>query len=301
MIKWLQEHKALLYQVIGYLTVAMVLLTVFIYFKFPWEKLSLFVEAKIEEATSGSLEIKEREIRFPLKMIWTGVTFEPRAVSHPIAIEIDRISVEWTLRRLLQRRLELLWSVQFAEGKGRGRFLAQPTDQGMQYRIQGDLEEVQLEQVFEFVAPNVQGVEGSVKITRIQHDWVGQEFLKGTGEASLEITDSRIKNWDIRFNRILASLSMKSGVAQLDDVLAQGPAVELTGSGNILIRPVLSNSLINFNSRAIIRDPSGPLALLAGSSSRRGGAGTADLTLRGTFRRPTLFLNGIPVWTPSSG
>jgi type II secretion system protein N len=295
MISWIKEHKAALFQVIGYLTIAVVMLTMFIYLTFPWEKLSRYVEVRIEEATSSSIEVGKSEVKFPFKMIWTEVRFRSVEERRPVRVDIDRLSMEWTLARLLQRRLELLWAVRMAEGEGHGRIQAQPTGQGMQYRITGDTNGIQLARLVEYFTPNAYGIEGSVRVSQLRHDWVGEDFLKGTGEANLEISDSRIGTLDVSFNRISARLSMKSGVAHLEDVSAQGPVLDLAGSGNVLLRPVLPNSLINFSSRATLRDPGGPLSLLFGSS--RGGAGASELTLRGTIRQPKLFLNGVHVWT----
>lgn len=301
-MKWFREHRTALFQAVGYLTATVILLTVFLYLTFPWEKLSRYVEVRIEEATASNIEVERSEIRFPFRMIWTGVKFRSKRVNKPIEIDLDRISMEWTLRRLLQRRVELLWSVRVAEGEGRGRILAQPTPQGMQYRVTADSSGMQLDRLIGYFAPDLHGIKGTLRITQLQHDWVGMNPLKGTGTANLELSDSHFEiqnpmagKVDLGFNRVTAILSMKAGVAQLEDFLAQGPDMDITGSGNVLIRPFLQNSLVNFTSRATIRNPEGPFSLLMGSSGKPGGG--TDLMLRGTIRQPKLFVNGVYVLT----
>jgi type II secretion system protein N len=300
MIKWFNEHKGALFNFIGYLTFAVILVTVFIYLTFPWKKLSRFIEFQVEEALDSSIEVQKSEFHFPLKLVWTGVAFRPREGPKSVHVDLDNISLEWTLRRFLQRRLELLWSVKLAGGEGNGQIAAQPTDRGMQYRFEGDLQDIHLENLITFVAPNPYGLDGVIGITHARHDWVGENIFRGTGSADLEVTDARSKTFDIGFNRITGHLVMKGGVAQLDDFLAQGPAMDLTGSGNVLFRPKLEDSLVNFNSRATIRDTKGPLALLGALSPKRGAGGATEFSLRGTFRRPTIFMNGTPVNFPST-
>jgi type II secretion system protein N len=300
MIKWFNEHRGALFNFIGYLTLAVVLVTVFIYLTFPWQKLSRFIEVRVEEALDSSIEVQKSEFHFPLKLVWTGVAFRPRGGPRTVHVDIDHISLEWTLRRFLQRRLDLLWSVKLAGGEGSGEIAAQPTEKGMQYRVEGNLREINLANVMAFVAPNPYGLDGSIGITHARHDWVGENFFKGTGSADLEVTDARSKTFDVGFNRITGHLVMKGGVAQLDDLLAQGPAMDVTGSGNVLFRPVVEDSLINFNTRAVIRDTKGPLAILGAMSPKAGPGGSTEFSLRGTFKRPTLFMNGAPVYLPST-
>jgi len=298
MIRWIQEHKNGLYSLIGYLTFAVVLVTVFVYLTFPWEKLSRFIEFQVEEALDSSIEIKKSEFHFPLRLVWSGVAFRPRERQKALRVDLDQISLEWTVKRFLQRRLEVLWSVRLAGGEGNGQIAAQPTEKGMQYRFEGNIRGVQLGRILEFGVSNPYKIEGAVQISNVRHDWVGENFIKGSGAADLSMTDTRFEvetplgKFPMAFNQVSGHVSMSAGMAQLDDVLAQGPALDLTGSGNVLFRPRLEESLINLNSRATVRDPKGPLAMLGNLSPKGGAGGTTEFSLRGTFKRPTLFVNG---------
>jgi type II secretion system protein N len=306
MLKWIKTYKNTLFLVLGYLTLGVILLTVFLYLTFPWQKLTAFIVAQAEKATASSIEFKESEVRFPLKLIWTGVVVSPRAAAysaqdqnrHPVRVAADRVTVEWALVPLLKRRLELLWTIEAAGGKGRGLVAAQPTDQGMQYQFRGDVEDLRLERLIEYMAPNSYGIEGVIRVTAAQFDFVGKEFLKGSGSAALEILDARIAFLDVPFTRIKGDLSMKAGSARLENVQAQGPVLELVGGGDILFRPNLQDSLVNFNSRTMIRRPEGLLAFLVDPS--KGSENAIELAVRGTFNRPTLFKNGTAIYTFSS-
>ena len=301
MFKWIQSHKTTVLLALGYLTAGVILLTVFLYLTFPWQKLSDFILVKAEEAMVSEIEVKESEIRFPLKLIWTGVVVSPHKAPHtdgrPMRVVADRITLEWPLGPLLSRRMELLWSVETAGGEGRGLMAVQPTDQGLQYHFRGDAKQLRLGQIIEFMTPNTYGIEGTVKIADARFDFLEADVLRGSGSAVLEVSDARISSLDLAFSRITGQLSMKAGVANLENVMAQGPAIELVGGGNILLRSGLPESLINFNSRASVKKATGPLSILGGSSAEGGPESGIDLALRGTFKRPTLFFNGVPVFT----
>ena len=291
---WLRRHKTALFRATAYLAAGIILLTVFLYLTFPWKKLSRYVRIQAEKVTASSIQIEESKVRFPLKMIWTGIVLSPRAAANPIEVKADQLSIEWTVGSLLKRRLEFFWSIKTAGGRGQGQIAGQPTDRGMQYRFEGDLKELDLGQIIEFIAPNVFEIEGTVELTGIQHDWIGADFLKGSGAADLEIVDARVGALELAFSQIKGHLAMRAGVAHLDDVTAYGPSMELVGSGNILFRSNLPGSLVNVSSRLTVKDDTGPLSMLAGIAAS---GKPIELSLRGTLRRPTLFLNGKPMMT----
>ena len=292
LLNWFSRHKVTLYYTIGYLTAGIILLIFFLYLTFPWEKLSNYVEIQTEKFLGSVIDIRESEVKFPLKMTWSGVSIRPQTAQKTIRVNIDRISLEWTVRSLLKRRLDLIWSIQAAGGRGRGRIAGQTTDRGMQYRLTGDLKELDLGKIIEFVNPNVHEIEGTLALKQMQHDWVGGNFTKGVGMADLELVDGRIGTLDLIFTHIRGKISMRGGVAQINNILALGPSLELRGSGNIVFRPKFPDSLVNLNTRATVKDSSGPLALLAGSSSMARPGKAIELSLRGPLRRLTFFLNG---------
>lgn len=300
MFKWIRRHKTTVLLTLGYLTAGVILLTVFLYLTFPWQKLSDFILVKAEEVMVSEIEVKESEIRFPLKLIWTGVVLSPHKAphtaqhmdGHPMRVVADRITLEWPLRPLLSRRMELLWTIQTAGGEGRGLMAVQPTDRGLQYHFRGDAKQLRLGQIIEFMIPNTYGIEGTVKIADARFDFLGADVLRGSGSAVLEVSDARIRisqlDLDLPFSRVTGQLSMKAGVARFENFQAQGPVMELVGGGDILLRSSFQESLINFNSRTSVKKAEGPLSLLGES---------AELAIRGTFKRPTLFFNGVPVFT----
>ena len=294
---WFQRHKTILFRVIAYLTAGIILLTVFLYLTFPWQKLSRYVRIQAEKYTASSIKVEKSEVRFPFKMIWKGIVFSPHTTENPIEVKADQLDLEWPVGFLLQRRLELFWSIRTAGGEGRGKIAGQPTDRGMQYHFEGDLKELNLGRVIEFITPNIHEIEGTVDLTGVRHDWIGSDFLKGSGTADLEVVDARIGALDLVFSQIRGRLAMKAGVAHLEDVTAHGPSMELMGSGNILFRSDLSKSLINLNSRATVKDAAGSLSMLGGLSASGKPGKAIELSLRGTLRRPTLFLNGAPILT----
>ena len=106
MIRWIQEHKSTLFGILGYLTFSVILLTVFIYLTFPWQKLSRFIEFQVEQALDSTIEIQKSEFRFPLKLVWTGVAFKPREAGKAVRVDLDKIS---RYQRNLRSNLPDFW------------------------------------------------------------------------------------------------------------------------------------------------------------------------------------------------
>lgn len=295
---WIKRHKIILLSVFGYLTAGLVLVTIFFYLTFPWEKLSRYIEFKVEEATGSSIEIGKSEMKFPLRMVWTDAVIQSEMEGRSIEVRLDQLDVAWALRPLLRRQLELDWSVTFAGGRGWGKIAAQPTDQGMQFQVRGAAKEVALGEVISFFTPNQFGINGQITISGLQHDWIGNNFQKGSGEATLEISDVRIDVLDLVFTRIKGHVIMRTdGVALLENVSAQGPALELSGSGDLLLRPRFSNSLVSFSSRLNVRQTSGALSMLSVFVPKNSGPKSIELSIRGILKRPTLYLNGQSMMT----
>ena len=293
LVEWLARHKARLVSAIGYVTVTVMVITVFIYLTFPWQKLSDWVQGKIERGLSVQISVGESRVRFPLLFIWRDVTVS-RFGRNPI--RADQISVKWPLGAVLRRKLDLDLSLRVLGGRMDGRLAVRPGESGRTYHFEGSGQGLDLAQLADAFQWPSEGLSGTLLISRIEHHWENQDFLKGEGLAEIEGIGIEHKRWEIRFRRMTGTVTLKGGMSNLDRFSAQGPALDLVGSGSLLLRPNIMDSLLNFNSRVTIRQPTGPLALLKTMASSEGGL---DLALRGPLRGPTPYVNGTPF--PSIG
>ncbi len=210
----------------------------------------------------------------------------------------DQVSVDWPLGAILQRRLNLEFGLQGLGGAARGRVTARRTPQGMKYHLEATGKEFDLEKLAAGFRLPSRDVSGAVGINRLEHDWMNGDVLQGQGLLVLEAKEVGLKNLEARFSQINGNLSLKGGMGHLENFAAQGDALDLVGSGSLLLRPDFMESLLNFNSRVTLRKPTGLLALLSAMASPDG---HLDFALRGVLRRPTPYVNGTPLGAIGAG
>ncbi|MBI3611238.1 MAG: type II secretion system protein GspN [Nitrospirae bacterium] len=289
--EWFNRHKAALITAIGYATAAVVTVTVFVYLTFPWSKLSDWIRIKVERAAALEISVRKSEVRFPFRLVWKGVTVS--RVEHPVPVlwTAEEISVGWPIGAILRRHWDLDLVVQTLGGEARGRLTVRRAALGMKYRLEGSGKGLDLKKLAEGFGLPSNDVSGTILIRRIEHDWMNGDVLQGQGVLALEATGVGSKRWEIQFSRMNGSMSFKGGMGNLENFSAQGDALDLAGSGSLLLRPDVMDSLLNFNSRVTLRKPTGPLAFLSAMAPPDG---HFDFALRGVLRRPTPYLNGTP-------
>jgi hypothetical protein len=161
----------------------------------------------------------------------------------------------------------------------------------MQYHLEATGKGFELGKLAALFQLPPEGVSGTVRVSRFEHDWTNQDWMQGQGVLSLEATEVGLKQWEIRFKRLNGNVTLKAGMSNLENFSAQGEALDLVGSGSLLLRSEFMESLLNFNSRVTLHKPTGPLALLATFASPDG---HLDFALRGVLKQPTPYVNGAP-------
>ncbi len=292
------RHRAGLITAIGYVTAAVIAITVFVYMTFPWQQLSDWIRVKIERATALEISVQKSHVRFPFRLVWNGVTVSQPGPAARVLWTADQLSVGWPVGSILRRQLDLDFGLQGVGGEARGRMTARRTAQGMKYHLEATGKGFDLGKLAAAFRLPSQDVSGAVGISRIENDWMNGDVLQGQGLLVLEANEVALKNLETRFARINGNLSLKGGMGHLENFSAQGDALDLVGSGTLLLRPDFMESLLNFTSRVTLRKPTGPLALLSAMASPDG---HLDFALRGALRRPTPYLNGTPMGTIGAG
>ncbi|MBI3995648.1 MAG: type II secretion system protein GspN [Nitrospirae bacterium] len=288
----MSRHKTGLVAAIGYATAAVIAVTVFVYLTFPWQQLSDWIRVKIERAANVEITIEKSRVRFPFRLIWTGVTVrQPGPVAH-ILWTADQVSAGWPVGAILRRQLDLDLGLQGLGGEARGRVTARRTQQGMKYHLEAAGTGFALEKLAAGFRLPSKDIGGAVAVNRLQHDWMNGNVLQGQGLLALEAKEVVLKSLETRFARINGEVSLKGGMGHLENFSAQGDALDLVGSGSLLLRSDFMESLLNFTSRVTLRKPTGPLVLLSAMASPDG---HLDIALRGPLKRPTPYVNGTPL------
>jgi len=297
-LQWVSRHRSGFITAIGYATAAVITITVFVYLTFPWEKLSEWIRIKVERAANLQVTVQDSRVRFPFLLIWKGITVSRVGHPAPVLMTADQISVAWPIHAILRRHMDLDLALKAWGGEAHGRFTARRTGQGMQYHLEASGKGFELGKLAALFQLPPEGVIGTVRINRFEHDWTNQDWMQGQGILSWEATEVGLKQWEIRFNRLTGNVTLKAGMSNLENFSAQGEALDLVGNGSLLLRPEFMESLLNFNSRVTLHKPTGPLALLSSLASPDG---HLDFALRGALKQPTPYVNGAPFAVPGTG
>jgi type II secretion system protein N len=287
----MSRHRSGFITAIGYATAAVITITVFVYLTFPWEKLSEWIRIKVERSANLQVTVQDSRVRFPFLIIWKGITVSRAGHPVPVLMTADQISVAWPIGAILQRHMDLDLALKAWGGEAHGRFTARRTGQGMQYHVDASGKGFELGKLAALLQLPPEGVSGTVRISRFEHDWTNQDWMQGQGSMSWEATEVGLKQWGIRFNRLNGNVALKAGMSNLENFSAQGESLDLVGNGSLLLRPEFMESLLNFNSRVTLHKPTGPLALLSSLASPDG---HLDFALRGALKQPTPYVNGTP-------
>jgi type II secretion system protein N len=298
LFQWVSRPRAGLIEAIGYAAAAVIAITVFVYLTFPWQQLSDWIRVKIEGAAGLEISVQKSRVRFPFRLVWNGVTVSRPGPVARVLGTAEQVSMGWPLGAILRRQLDLDLGLQGLDGEARGRLTARRTPRGMKYHLEATGQGFDLGKLAAGFHLPSRDVSGAVEVNRLEHDWVNGDVLQGQGVLVLEANEVALKNIEARFARINGNLSLKGGMGHLENFAAQGDALDLVGSGSLLLRPDFMESLLNFNSRVTLRKPTGPLALLSAMASPDG---HLDFALRGPLRRPTPYLNGTPMGTIGAG
>lgn len=288
-VAWLSARSGQIATALSYAAACLVLVTLFLYLLFPREKLSDWVLAQTESAIASEIEISSGKMEFPFRLVWSGVTVIPHA-NPAIRVDLDEIALDWEIIPLIQRQLDLSMRLRGAGGTGLAFLAIQRTPEGPQYRLEGDLLDLDLEQVAEFLGIPPGEISGRLDVSVPTHHWVGDAALQGTGTVEIVASDVVIEAIDLTFDQIKARMKLAAGIGTFEALDARGPVADLVGSGSLVFRNRLSDSLVNLSSRLTVKDTNSLLAL-----ANRAGESSADLALRGPLGRPGLFLNGEPM------
>ena len=269
-LSWFKQNRAVLVTVIEYATAVAIAVTIFIYVTFPWQKLSDWIRVKMERAMAVEIHVDESHFRFPLRLEWDGVTVTRLDRSGPLRMTAQKVTVNWPIGAVLRRKVDLQFSSRLLGGEMHGRLSARRSESGIQYHFRGSARGLELGELAVLFQFSSEDLGGTVEISGIEHYWLNQDWMRGEGKLVFEATGVEHRALEIRFRRLSGTVTLKSGMSNLENFSAQGSALDLVGSGSLLLRPKIMNSLLNFNSRVTLRNPTGPLGMLSVLASPEG-------------------------------
>lgn len=282
--------------ILGYGLYFLLLIVIFFCLTFPYQKLEGLLVAMLEQALSSEIEVRESRWDFPLGLDWSGVLLQPRT-GFKGGVVVDRASAKVYVLPLFRRHVEMEFLVEAYGGKIRGNVSIQQGDGKAQYYFQESAQDLELRAMGLDLPFDLSG---RLKLD-LEATWQDQDILHGSGTGSLELLNFQtqkgsVGGWEVpalSFGKAAASLTLKNGMVSAEGFNAQGPDLEASGQGTLLIRDPLSEGLLNVALRVSVKEAlREKFPVLAMMGDQRN---PVEISVKGTLRRPLISVNGVPV------
>jgi type II secretion system protein N len=281
---------------LGYGLYILVLLTVFLYLTFPYQKLQNRLISMMEQALSCQIRVSESHWLFPLGLAWKEVHLRPQK-GFKEDVVVDQARAKIYLLPLLGQNVQMDFFAEAHGGKVRGSFSAQRRDGKVHYYFQESAQDLEL-RLMGLDLPF--HLEGRLRLD-LEAAWQDQELFRGKGSSALELLNVKsssvsLNGWqvpELSFGRIAVKLGLQSGMVMVENFTAQGPDLEAKGEGTLLLRNPWFEGLLNLTVKASLKeDLRQKFPVLAMMENDRE---PVEVMVKGTVRRPLMSVNGVPL------
>ncbi|MFQ5456100.1 MAG: type II secretion system protein GspN [Nitrospirota bacterium] len=294
MLVWIKRKKRAIISVILYLIYGIVLLFIFLYLSFPYDKFERWAVAAIENRTPLQLTIREGSLYLPPGIIWKGVKITHPSFADNRVFEIERMNANIDLFSLFTKEHSIEFAFNTSGGTGNGILSIERIEDRLKYRIDASGEGFSLEKTN--LLDKGPQIEGKLKVD-IENEWE-RDFIKGDGESYIEISGLKIKGFKIRdipipefsFPKVVGKITIKGGFGVLKELSAQGMEADISGKGNIIFREMFYNSIINLSFTIDIKEGfKNNLMFLLNQYLKDNRS--INISIKGTFKRPVVYIN----------
>jgi type II secretion system protein N len=281
---------------LGYSLYVLALMLFFLYLTFPHQKLEIRLITMLEQALNCQIRVNQSQRIFPMGLDWKQVHLHPR-VGFKSDVVVEQARARVYLLPLLQRRVETDFFIEALGGTVRGSFSVQRRDGKTHYYFQESAQDLELQALGLDIPFKM---EGRLKLD-LETAWQDQDLLRGSGSGDLELlgikTTGVLVNGlalpDLSFSRVATKLGLKNNVMTVENFSAQGPHIEATAQGTMLLRNRWSDGLLNLTSKAYVKEDlrqKFPVLAMMGN-----GRDSVEVVIKGTLGRPTISINGVPL------
>lgn len=297
-VSWpaLKISRRHIFSLMGYGLYVIGLLVFFLYLTFPYQKLQDRLIAFLEQASSCQIRVNESRWLFPVGLFWKGVHFSLQE-GFTEELVVDQARAKVYLLPLLRRSVQTDFSMEVGGGKVRGSFSIEKRDGKLHYYFQESAQDVDLQRLSLDIPVKL---EGHLRLD-LEAAWQDQALIRGSGSGTVELLNVKtsagsVNGWqipDLAFGRIALKLGLKDGMLALDEFDAQGPHVEATGNGTMLLRNRWSEGLLNVNAKAYFKEDlrqKFPVLAMLGN-----GRDPVEVAVKGNLGHPLVSINGMPL------
>lgn len=266
---------------------------------FPFRQVERRIISLLEDKASIKLDIREDLFRPPANYIWKGVRFNMQNIPYLDGIELDRVSAHVNLLPLFKRRIETELKAEGVGGNFNGKLVIEKEKRGFSYSIKGGGVNINLDRVIQANGDREGNISGKLRLD-IDYAWSGNDPANGNGVLNLEIAGLNVKHIevngfpikDLLFSSVSGKVGLKGDVISIERLTAKTTGIELVGSGNIIKRDRLMESMLNLTFN-INQRGDGPIAALLAPFTVSNKGRPAILAIKGSIDHPLYYLNDI--------
>ena len=282
--------------VLGYTLYSILMLLLFLYLTFPHRQLEIRLISMLEQTLACQIRVNESQWLFPIGLTWREIHLHPQT-GFKGDVVVDQARIKVYLLPLLRLNVQTDFFMEAYGGKVRGSFWVRKREGKINYYFQESAQDLELQAMGLDVPFKL---EGRLRLD-LEATWQDRDVLRGNGSGTLELLGiktagvslSGVELPDLSLSRIAAKLGLRNGIVTVEDFKVQGPDVEATGQGTLLLRNRWSEGLLNLATKAYLKEElrkKFPMLAMMGNNRD-----PVEILLKGTFKRPLVSINSVPL------
>lgn len=290
----------------GYCLYGLLAVLFFVYLTLPVEAIGRFLLAKASAQAGVHISAKSFKRSAPFGFDSEDVTITD--FSGPqVFMTSPRVSVAVVPSSLFSHKRLVKISLPIYGGSAEGRLSIDSSGSLPRYELDAALQNILLQEAPIFhlkeagpsdrQAGNLHGIGRA----EIHYAWDANRTITGSGQISIEIQDLKTEGMtvmkfpvsDLSFPKVIGKLTMKDGIATLNELSGSGSGMDVTGSGLVQLRQPLMSSLLNITMKLALKNKAGLPDSLVLLKSLVGENRPIELVITGTMGRPFINTRGL--------
>jgi type II secretion system protein N len=290
----------------GYCLYGLMAVLFFVYLTLPVEAIGRFMLAKASQQAGVYISAKGFKRSASFGFDSQDITITDLGGSQ-VFMTTPRMSVAVVPSSLFSHKKLVKISLPIYGGWAEGRLSIDSSGSLPRYEFEAVLQNILLQEASIFrqketgpadrQAGNVHGI-GRVEV---HYAWDADRPTTGSGQISIEIQDLKTEGMtvmnfpvsDLSFPKVVGKLTMKDGIATLNEFSGSGSGMDVTGSGLVQLRQPLTSSLLNMTMKLALKNKNGLPDSLVLLKSLVGENRPIEIVITGTMGRPFMNTRGL--------
>jgi type II secretion system protein N len=296
--------------IIGFCLYGVLAVLFFVYLTLPVEAIGRFLLAKAAEQAGVHITAGGFKRSAPLGFDSQDVTMTDLGGSQ-VFMTSSRVSVAVVPSSLLSRTKLVSIRLPIYGGSAEGRLGIGSSGPLPRYDLDAVFQDIRLQefpllQSILASLPNLRagrdhGMIRGVGRVEVHYGWDADQPAMGSGQISIEIQDLKAEKMtvlnfpasDLSFPKVVAKLTLKDGIATLNELTGSGLEMDVSGNGLVQLRQPLTSSLLNLTMKLALKNKVGLPDSLVLLKSLVGENRPIEVSITGTIGRPFINTRGL--------